>query len=62
MMVICINQHLSNVWSLICEKAKKHWRYVEKSVAYKKRLQVHFIINAFIGCLTFIFYQKYFLS
>ena len=29
-MVICIKQHLSNIWSLIHEKVKHHWGWVEK--------------------------------
>ena len=36
MIVICIKQHLSNILSSIHEKAKQHWGWVEKSVAYKK--------------------------
>ena len=36
MMVMCIKQHLSNIWSSINEKVKQHWGWVEKSVAYKK--------------------------
>ena len=36
MMVICVKQHLSNIWSSIHEKVKKHWGWVEKSVAYIK--------------------------
>ena len=35
MMVICIKQHLSNIWSSIYEKVKQHWGSVKKSVAYK---------------------------
>ena len=35
-MVICIKQHLSNIWRSIQEKVKQHWGWVEKSVAYKK--------------------------
>ena len=30
MMVICIKQHLSNIWSSVHEKAKQHWGRVEK--------------------------------
>ena len=37
MMIICIKQHLSNIWSSVHEKAKQHWGRVEKSVAYKKK-------------------------
>ena len=36
MIVLRINQHLSNIWSSIHEKAKQHWGWVEKSVACKK--------------------------
>ena len=36
MMFICINQHLSNIWSSIYEKVKQYWGWGEKSVAYKK--------------------------
>ena len=35
-MLICIKQHLSNIWSSIHEKVKQHWGWVEKSVTYKK--------------------------
>ena len=30
MMVICIKQHLSNIWSSIHEKGKQHWGWIEK--------------------------------
>ena len=36
MMLICIKQHLSNIWSSIYEKIKQQWGWIEKSVAYKK--------------------------
>ena len=36
MMVICIKQHLSNIWSSIHGKVKQHWGVVEKSVALSK--------------------------
>ena len=29
-MIICIKQHLSNLWSSIHEKVKQHWGWVEK--------------------------------
>ena len=29
-MLICIKQHLSNIWSSIHENVKKHWGWVEK--------------------------------
>ena len=37
MMLICIKQHLSNIWSSIHEKVKQHRGLVEKSVAYDKK-------------------------
>ena len=37
MMLMCIKQHLSNIWSSIHDKVKKQWGWVEKSVAYKKQ-------------------------
>ena len=37
MIVTCIKQHLSNIWSPIHEKVKQRWGWVEKSVAYKKK-------------------------
>ena len=31
MMVICIKQHLSNIWSSIHEKTKQRWGWVVKT-------------------------------
>ena len=31
-----LKQLLSNIWSLIYEKVKQHYGWVEKSVAYEK--------------------------
>ena len=30
MMLICIKQHLSNIWSSVYENVKQHWGWVEK--------------------------------
>ena len=38
MMVICIKQHLSNIWRSIYEKVKQHWAWIAKSVSYKKSM------------------------
>ena len=32
--LICLKQHLSNIWNSIQEKVKQHWDWVEKSTAY----------------------------
>ena len=37
MMLMCIKQHLSNIWSSIYGEVKQHWGWVEKSVAFKKQ-------------------------
>ena len=36
MMVVCIKQHLSNIWNSIHEKVKQHWGSVEKTLLIKK--------------------------
>ena len=39
MMLICINQHLSNIWSSPHKKVKQHWGWAEeKRCLYKKRV------------------------
>ena len=45
MMVICIEQHLSNICSLIHEKVKQHRGLVEKSVAYEKSFTCKLLQN-----------------
>ena len=44
-MVVCINQHLSNIWSSIYEKVKQHWGWIEKSVAYIKKRGINMEIK-----------------
>ena len=41
MRLICIKQHLSNIWISIHEKVKQHWGWAEKRVAYKKSVDQH---------------------
>ena len=36
MILICITQHLSNIWNSSHKKVKQHWACVKKSIAYKK--------------------------
>ena len=40
-MVICIKQHLSNIWSSIHEKVKQHWDWVEKKLCLIKKRVYH---------------------
>ena len=37
MVVICIKQHLSNIWSSIHEKVRQHCGWVEKKRSLKKK-------------------------
>ena len=37
MMLICIKQYLSNIWSSVYEKVKQHWDWVKKNRFYKKK-------------------------
>ena len=36
-MLICIKQHLSNIWSTIREKVKQHWGWCKKNVCLQKK-------------------------
>ena len=36
MMLTCIKQHLSNIWSSIYEKVKQHWGWAEKKAFLMK--------------------------
>ena len=45
MMLICIKQHVSNVWSSIQEKVKQHWDWVEKSVDKEKSNVTNIILT-----------------
>ena len=37
MMLICLKQHLSNIWSLNHEKVKQHWGWVKKECYLQKK-------------------------
>ena len=54
-MVVCIKQHLSNMWSSIHEKVKQHWGWVayKRSVVYKKSV---YLTNRKRYCLDFLIY------
>ena len=45
MLIICIKQHLSNIWGSIHEKVKQHWGWVEKKALLVKK---HVIWNPLI--------------
>ena len=47
MMLICIKQNLSKIWSSNHEKGKQHCGWVKKSVAYKKSM--------YLVCFTGLF-------
>ena len=56
MMLICIKQHLSTIWSSICEKLSNTEAELKKRVACKKSVYTSFHLRCV--CLTNI-YQKY---
>ena len=45
LMVICLKQHLSNIWSSIHVKVKQHWGWIEKCVAYTRARSWHWLIQ-----------------
>ena len=49
MMLICIKQHLSNIWSSVYENVKQHWGWVVKSVAYKKKACSQVTMPSIVG-------------
>ena len=55
-MLVCIKQHLSNIWSTIHEKVKQHWGWAEKSVAYKKK---RIYVGIFCEKLYFVFLHTF---
>ena len=60
MIVICIKQHLSNIWSSIHEKAKQYWGRVEKkSVAYKKPYSIKLYIFIFSTVYSLCHHKEY---
>ena len=48
MMLICIKQHLSNIWSSIHEKVKQHWGWVEKKALLIKKSVYVFVFPGYI--------------
>ena len=38
--VICIKQHLSNIWSSVHEKVKQHWGWLEKKALLIKKVYI----------------------
>ena len=51
MMVICSKQHLSIIWSLIHQKAKQHWGWVEKICCLQKT--VYHRVFAFLSLRSY---------
>ena len=37
MMLLCIKQHLSNIWSSVHEKVKQHWSWTETKQCLLKK-------------------------
>ena len=58
MMLVCIKEHLSNIWSSVHEKVKQHWGWVEK----RRCLQKKKARNSIKGTLTQIWKSHYMLG
>ena len=62
MMVICIKQYLSNIWSRIHGKVKQHWGWVKrKRVAYRTKACIYdflFITKLFQPPKLFSYLEK----
>ena len=68
MIVLCIKQHLSNIWSSIHENIKQHWGWVEKRFVYKKSVYIWELFKFFwynipkclvLGKTNFLFHEKH---
>ena len=58
MMVICIKQHLSNIWSWIYEKVQQHWGLVEKKrIAYKKDVYTKWDLVIYFSIFPYLFWN-----
>ena len=40
-MLLCIKQHLSNIWSSIHEKVKQNWGWITKKALLIKKCVIH---------------------
>ena len=45
MMLVCIKQHLSNIWSWIHGKVNQHWGWVEEKCFLTKSVYLERILN-----------------
>ena len=56
-MVLCVKQRLSNIWSSIHEKIKQYWGWVEKKALLisKKSVYWFFLVESFLLPLIFRF-------
>ena len=62
MMVICVKQHLSNIWSSFHKKVKQHWDWVEKKRYEKACISGLFReIIIYYGCIfAYVFKERQF--
>ena len=44
-MLVCIKQHLGNIWSSIYEKVKQYWGWTEKKRCLYKKVSKSLIIS-----------------
>ena len=41
MMIVCTKQHITNIWSSVCERVKLHWGWVWKKRVNEKTKQIY---------------------
>ena len=41
LMIVCTKQHITNIWSSVCERGKLHWGWVWKKRLSEKEKQIY---------------------
>ena len=41
LMIVCTKQHITNIWSSVCERVKLHWGWVWKNRVSEKKKQIY---------------------
>ena len=61
MKLLCIKQHISNIWSSIHEKVKQHWGWVGKKLClyYKRSAYLCIFMFNFVDIMSILVSPKY---
>ena len=54
MMLICIKQRVSNIWSSVHEKVMQHWDWFKKALPIKKCVMLFQVIFGSVQAITFL--------